>query len=259
MAVPGLVLVLLASACSTTDSGPVPDTTARPPEQSVPYSQVWSAEPGIDLFSRGAELIRASVEAGNYASYYSLGTTFPGYSDAVGGPMRFDRDKILPALVPDGRGSNEPKPRTIRYHIATLVESPSELIADVCDRREHPTERTASSTSPVGFAWVVKLSNSAGRPGRPGIPDADPDSSDPRALRVPDWNVFGEWRITELHAGGRNWTGSAPHECTDWWLQRSPGSYSIPDGNVLMPAGAVIPGAPVAPQYPEWIGPDASQ
>lgn len=201
----------------------------------------------------------------NLRSYYSLGTTFPGYRDAVGGPLHFDDAEILPALVPNGRGGdNELGLWTDHYHIASLTETPTEIVADVCDYRQRPTEVTKSSNAQVGFPWVVHLRNTTDTPpGLPGIPpDTDPDTSDPpRALRVPpDWNVFGRWQITKLHAGGRDWKGTAPEECTNWWLQRfPPGSNATDDGNVLVPAGTVVPGVPVAQQYPEWIGPSEPQ
>ncbi|MDV2476217.1 hypothetical protein F8M49_14245 [Rhodococcus zopfii] len=252
-------MCVLASACTT---GNLQDPSTAPqsaPEQNVPYSQIWSANSGIDLFSRGAELVRAALEAGTYASYYSLGTTFPGYRDAVGGPLHFDDAEILPALVPNGRGDNELGLWTDHYHIASLTETPTEIVADVCDYRQRPTEVTKSSNAQVGFPWVVHLRNTTDTPGLPGIPDTDPDTSDPRALRVPDWNVFGRWQITKLHAGGRDWKGTAPEECTNWWLQRFPGSNATDDGNVLVPAGTVVPGVPVAQQYPEWIGPSEPQ
>ncbi len=254
-----LSLCVLACACSNNAAEETPTTPQTTPEQDVPYSQVWSAEPGIDLFDRGAELVRASVEAGNYAYRYSLDTTFPGYDAAVGGPFQFDENEILPGLVPNGRGDFEPRPHTARYHIATLTETPTEIVADVCDATDWPTSHPISESFRVGFAWVVHLRNTTDTPGLPGIPDADPDTADPRALRVPDWNVFGTWRISQLRTGGRDWRGTAPPECTNWWLRRFPGSDVTPNGNVLTPAGTVVPGVPVAQQYPEWIGPSEPQ
>lgn len=248
---------MLTSACTQASDTTVPMTTRPTPEQNVPYSQVWSAEPGIDLFGRGAELVRASLEAGQYAALYSIGTTFPGYLESFGDRRRIDGSEIWTDLVPNGSGNGGAGPWTTRYHIADLTETPTEITAEVCDDEDKTTSVTRPEQSWVGFSWVVSLRNTGDTPGLPGIPDTSPETSDPRARRVPDWNVFDSWRITQLRTGGRDRNTAAP-ACTDWWLQRYPGSTTV-DGYVHIPAGTVTPGLPVAQQYPEWIGPAQPQ
>ncbi|NLE80708.1 MAG: hypothetical protein GX610_14215 [Rhodococcus sp.] len=246
-------LFTLSSCTSTTtesdESQPLPTVK---PDQNPPYSHVWSAEPGIDLFSRNAELIRASIEAGFYAYNYSIGTTFPGYRDAVSSGPRRRAWQIQPSFIPSGPGEGTRRPATAHQHLATITETDGTITADVCEYLEHP-EGTTHTGGRIGLEWFVSLENYGLNAGLPGIPDPDPGTADPRALRVPDWNIFGTWHITDLNLGGRNWQSAVP-ECTEWWYQQFPGERTS-SGYVTAPKGTPLPGSPVAQQYPEWIGP----
>lgn len=42
--------------------------------------------------------------------------------------------------------------------------------------------------------------------------------------------------------------------CTAWWLANHPDTLKV-DGNTTFRAAGVVPGTPLAPQFPEWIGP----
>ncbi len=169
-------MCVLASACTT---GSLQDPSTAPqsaPEQNVPLfaNLVGKLRHRPLQPRRGTRPRRARSR--NLRSYYSLGTTFPpGYRDAVGGPLHFDDAEILPALVPNGRGGdNELGLWTDHYHIASLTETPTEIVADVCDYRQRPTEVTKSSNAQVGFPWVVHLRNTTDTPpdypGSPPIP-----------------------------------------------------------------------------------------
>ncbi|NLE80709.1 MAG: hypothetical protein GX610_14220 [Rhodococcus sp.] len=243
----------LLTACTGSGTDTPAITTPTPtPDQNPPYSHVWSAEPGIDLFSRNAELIRGSVEAGFYAYNYSIGTTFPGYLDAVSSSPRRRAWQIQPDFIPSGPGEGSRRPATVHQHLATVTETDGTITADVCQYLEYP-EGTIHPGGRIGHEWYVSLKNYGPSAGLAGIPDPDPDTADPRALRVPDWNIFGTWHITDLNVGGRNWRSAVP-ECTNWWHQRFPDGTTA-ESYVLMPKGTPRPGSPVAQQYPEWIGP----
>ena len=77
------VVAALSTGCDSESTKPPsdPKTTGDP---ILPYSSVWSADDGIDLFGRSSELIRAGIEAGEYTSYVGLSETYPGYEQAIG-------------------------------------------------------------------------------------------------------------------------------------------------------------------------------
>lgn len=233
------------------------EPTVLPPDVDAPFTHVWSGEPGIDLLGRGSELVRAALEAGNLAYYYRFGNSFEGYADAVGAPFDFDSSEIWDHQVHPGSDSNEPPRVTYRYHIANLIESPTEITADICEETVGAESYISPGGWPSGFEWTVTLRNAGETSGLPGIPDTDPDGHDPRSRRVPDWNVFGSWEIVQMRTGGRDRVNAHPR-CTDWWLERYPSSELI-DGFVYPTEGVGVPGGPVAQQYPEWIGPASPQ
>ncbi len=142
-AILAVTLCMLTSACTQASDTTVPMTTRPTPDQNVPpYSQVWSAEPGIDLFGRGAELVRASLEAGQYAALYSIGTTFPGYLESFGDRRRIDGSEIWTDLVPNGSGNGAPA----RGPLATT--SPISPRPPPKSPRKYATTRTKPHRSP---------------------------------------------------------------------------------------------------------------
>lgn len=245
---------LLTAGCSTTTDTHIEQTPTTPPDPELPYTNHWSAEPGIDIFDRGPELVRASLEAGQYAAFFSVHRSFPGYRDAIGYPDKYSLQTVTDIVVSGRPGSGRISPLTYHYHIADITETSDTITAEVCAERVTVETRTSERGERHGFSWMVSLTNTDDTPGLPGIADTDPDRSDPRARRVPDWNVFGTWNITQLRTGGRDASTATAHPaCTDWWLGRHPGS-DVRNNYTFAPAGE-IPGQPRLPQYPEWIGP----
>ena len=125
------VLLLLASGCDSESDAPT-DRTTQP---DVLYSNVWSADSDVDLFSRGAELIRATYEAGIYATYVGADDSYPGYRGAVGeptGPGNEDKREYFTWRKPENTT------QVARTDFSALVNS---------------TQRTMSSAE--ASAWVL--------------------------------------------------------------------------------------------------------
>lgn len=253
-----LAILILAGGCSisvksnSTEYLPIPDI-------DIPYTSVWSSEADIDLFSRGAELVRAAMEAGNHTSSYSIAMTFPGYAEAITPLDGYESPKLPHTYRAGNIDNSRIDGATYFFHIAELSETPTEVTAEVCDDFDLTETTVSSNVRRHGFSWVVTLQNTTDIAGPPGIADADPASPDPRAHSIPDWNVFGTWKITRLITGGIHEHADVAHPaCTKWWQQRHPGTFRIIDGYAISPAGEV-PGRPVAVQYPEWIGPEHTE
>ncbi|MCK0093387.1 hypothetical protein MWU77_21640 [Rhodococcus sp. F64268] len=251
------ILVLLTPGCTNSPNPGAPEPSEPPADPPLPFTNSWSAEPDIDLFSRGAELVRASIEAGIHASFFSVSESFPGYSDAIG-YQHVNYNEIADTVARGRPRGGWISDLTYLYHIAEITETPTSIIAEVCDEPVTVDPYISDHRVKHGFSWIVALTNTGGAAGLPGVVDTDPDGSDPRARRVPDWNVFGAWNITQLRTGGRDASTAIAHPaCTEWWLERHPGSEVL--GNYTFSPAGEIPGEPRLPQYPEWIGPSETQ
>ncbi len=246
------VALLLTGACSS-PSAPI---EAKKPRQdpTIPYTHVWSADAGTDLFSRGAELVRGTAEAGYYTRYVGVDRSYPGYNKAVGAPVSWhNEDKTETLVWSDVNDPAKPGLWTFYDHITNYAANDSHITADVCSY--NVPEAAGKSNGP----WVlndsvrIQLTNTEKTPGAPGIPD---DSLDRRAAnghRSPNWNIFGTWQVTHIK---RYTVDTNPAACVDWWLQQFPGFARSPYGNfVTSPPDFQRPNHPVAVQYPEWIGP----
>lgn len=219
------------------------------------YNDVWSADEGIDLFSRGAELVRATEEARIYARYVGMQNSYPGFEEALG--PEFRRNKQIENFVAGPLGIRQ-RPYTNFDHMTDYSATSTNVSATVCSYflypvKRHPENRTENgSLFALKTAARIRLVNTAEDAGAAGIPDTSSSRKDPRAHRVPDWNVFGSWHIEELQF----WpVFDRPLGCAEWWEQQFPTFSRADDNYVIPPPGFEAPLMPVAPQYPEWIGP----
>ncbi|MGN5240185.1 hypothetical protein [Rhodococcus sp. SJ-3] len=184
--------------------------------------------------------------------------SFPGYREAIGYPDNADRD-IAAGVQSGNTEENRVGEFTVNYHITELIESHTEVTANVCDDIVHAETIDHDRITGHGFSWTVSLHNTADTPGLPGIVDTDRANHDPRARRTPNWNVFGTWKITRFTPQGLNAApGGADPACKSWWLANHPDALNI-DSDYTFRAPGVVPGVPRAPQYPEWIGPSEPQ
>lgn len=241
------VLAVSCGASSDGDSSyPAADSS-----ESIPYSYRWSAEPRVDLLSRDAELVRAVEEGGELAFIRGLENSFPGYREALGGPVRHDDPDIM-----DSVGSVQPLgqavERTNFRHIADFSATDTAVGATLCTSKLYAHE-SDNTFEPQLRTTRIELANTTDSPGAPGVPDLNPDGKDAGAFRRPDWNVFGSWKITRFQTLP---SSEAPPECTRWWLSQFPTLQTDPGtGRISIPDGFRAPTQPVAVQYPEWIGP----
>lgn len=243
-----VVCVASITGCGSS-SLPVPDAVPAP---KIPYSTVWSADPGVDLFGRGAELIRVTEEATGYSYVSGPEYAYPGYLDAV----RDTDSKISPSnprFYIEGKISNG-KVHTWYRHIIEYSDNSNSVSAIVCSYRLYQEPNVYGSSIVLSDAARIALVNTAELPGKPGIVDTDVEGHDPRAQRPPVWNVFGNWKITSY----TSILGTEiPQGCIDWWKQEFP--MFVPDNlgsrALRSPPGYVMPTMPMAVQYPEWIGP----
>ncbi|WP_432793887.1 hypothetical protein [Rhodococcus ruber] len=245
-------VALLAFTAGCGDRTPEDPRPVPVPEPPVAYTHVWSADPDIDLSSRGAELVRAAVEAGLRTFNYGTKFTFPGYFDAIGAPYDFDHAEVWDHLVRPGPVDPPQWRATYFMHLTALSATATEVTGAVCEYGVGTEPGEEYSVYPLRMVRAVTLRNTADTPGAAGIPDTDAEGHDPRAAIAPDWNVFGTWKIVQLRTGGPNW--DIPDTCTAWWHERFP-TFELHDGLLSPPPGFQPPTMPVAQQYPEWIGP----
>lgn len=256
-----LVAVALAASlvagCSSNSGSqsPTTTTTSRVRYPDVNYSYVWSADSGVDLVSRPAELVRASFEAWLYSYYVGTDQSYPGFEQAASKAVAANDPNIDNLLTLKAVTQPEkPYPHTTFAHIAGFSATDTDVSAIVCryDVAADPTRAPKPETW-LSRATVIHLKNTTSNPGRAGIPDTDPDHPDPRAHIPPTWDVFSPWDVTELKG---IWPKDIPSpSCTNWWHDRFPEFVTKPDGTLDAPPNWVPPTMPVGVQYPDWIGP----
>lgn len=252
--------------CGGQDS-PRSDVPAGPNlDPPVRYTTEWTAPAGTDLFSRTSELVRVSVESGDYALAFGASGSFdefppfPGYLEAIGAPQDGDS-----RYTPWYFARSPEKPDSVdwaqHYHIARVNNDGKAIDATVCGYGLGPDSTENSALSPIKDAIHVQLSTGSDTPGLPGISDTDAAARDPRAHFLPSWNVFGDWKIDGMVHAALSDDDSIAAPCAEWWSAQFPTFVRKGESQYLSPPdGYVFPTAPDNHlQYPEWIGPsDAS-
>ncbi len=252
---------MLSSACGSSAPAPsVPPT--KPKSPAVAYSEVWSGDPGVDLFSRTAELIRATMEAGDLALHVGAEQSYPGYVSAASELTHKYESMSEPDMAeyryvevrPDTR--DEMVPSTKYRHIAALSATGQTVSATVCGYDVWPQSMPNEDDRHQGGGVRIELRNTTSDPGLPGIANKNPNSHDPRASIPPAWNVFGTWKVTQITRSLS--AAEYPAECLPWYEQQFPTFTKAPKYNYLIaPQGYVASHHPVVQQFPEWIAPTA--
>lgn len=191
------------------------------------------------------------MEAVGWAGYVGAESSFPGYRSALP-DMGTPGGLIDPYLVNEEPTDPEKLAFTSFHHIVDFEFTEEQLRATVCGYAIDVPENASAGPKALGNAWRIGLRNTVDNAGATGQPDDDPAYDEP-AHRIPDWNVFGTWEIDEL----RRVPGTEiPDVCATWWKERFP-TFVRRDGLNFFdaPEGYVPETMPVAPQYPEWIGP----
>ena len=248
--------ILLGATACTNDTEP----PAEPNPPELVHSHAWSTEPGTDLFSREAELVRASIEGAEMTLLFGIDNSFPGYSEAVGGPRETTDDHFDRGAAWNSPIDVRQRPVTLYRHLVDLEVDHDRITANVCSYQLF-AEGDNTLFNPLSRATRVELLLApGGNYGAAGTPDSDPATSDPDAQNPPGWNVFGDWRIQTLRLIPVSPDHTIPESCLPWWSSRFPEFEHRTELNILnAPDGWTPPTQPVALQYPEWIGPTENQ
>ena len=213
------------------------------------YANVWSAEPNIDLSSRGAELIRATIESEQMIPFVGVESAYPGFMQAAQNSNEAKR-----GILENSNDHFQQPVGVTHEHILNYSADNSIVTATVCS-----IETSASRPVKPLFVnnsmseYTVELRNTRADPGFPGLPDTGGNDQhlDPR-YRAPNWNVFGTWEIGKLSTVA---SGSDIMKCLAWWPEYSPKLTYDAETGVYFPPGFTDFGEPVKAQYPKWIAP----
>ena len=267
---------LIATACTSgptdrpTVSSPkqtfVPPTSPAPADYQFPtryagdFTVVWSAEPGIDLLSRPAEVVRATFEAQSITRVPSV-INYPGAIAATA-----DANRRRPTLQigyqerPDP--SIPPTSGTQYFHVLRMESSANTISAIVCDIRaglvNHPIGGIDSSL--VSFLASFDATLPAGSVDRRahapvhGTPAGEGD-------RAPRYDAFAPWQVNYEYS--LPVPGTSPEDKTfcyqksreiartiPAYANRTFGTYDDPEPRGLTPADF-----PKQPQFPGWPAP----
>ncbi|PXW31042.1 UNVERIFIED_CONTAM: hypothetical protein DES50_106174, partial [Williamsia faeni] len=240
-----------------------------------PYTTIWSAADGINLNTRPAELIRATVESGEMSAWAGVDHSFPGFADAIANATDYNGDW--------GDTTQPPRPdnlktrdwRLFARHITTLNATDNHVTARICNLHlplldedfvvtpKAELDSFRSVTRPITFdVTLTKPTDTTS--GTSSQPDTKPDTRNPSALDTPNWNVFSPWTISSITVleTVNNYYGDEP-ECMAWWRQKYPGwdgtSLTFgPPTPITTDTGffeALMITRPGPPNYPEWLGP----
>ena len=185
---------------------------AERPEVARPWTgltadvrAVWSAEPGIDLLTAPAVVVRAYIE-----SYYqakdlgNIDVAYPGFTKAVT-PNPPQGDPPIDHPWPD---TSEPAPYPIqgtdKYRILRIDTSGAEVTAVVCD---YSTYTSAFSQSDGTFGYVPGAADdgvgvllitmsSPTKPAKPIPPQRGPSAA-------PTTDVFNGWLVKGFLSGSQ--------------------------------------------------------
>lgn len=250
-----MAALFVTVSCAATEKS----SDSKPPTDfEIRYSHVWSAAQGIDLFSRGAELVRATREAEWYSNFVGRKNSYPGFEQAYPAwddPLNTS-DNLMP-LKPPRRSlkSGPPAGRTYYMHLVNLIQDDHKVSATFCDYHvdpqidwyEYPEDQGQYK---FGGTIDVQLTNGDAEPGHPGKVDTNPDTTDPNSHMPPKRDIFQNWNITRFYA--RAYQDSSK-ECGDWLHKQFPAFETSSNGGYLLPTREQIPTAPSRPQFPDWI------
>jgi hypothetical protein len=252
--VAAIAVLVLSASCSTSDDANHASATPTRTNLELINSDVWSADQGVDLFSRGAELVRATVESGDLTLFGGIDVAFPGYAAAFETPYDPGNYDIESTFYK--KWETLPQQRRTEYlHITNYIADSHKVSAVVCRFYTRPEPISGEESSAHTFCQGVALENSGTDAGTPGRRDESTENGTGDGGRVPAWNVFGTWKIKKIKFLGGDET---PDSCFTWWSEKFP--YLIRVGNrrfYEVAPGATMPPEPLAKHYPEWIGPSS--
>lgn len=243
---------VVISGCSPSAQPPeTPPSTG--PTYLVRSPWIWDAVPGINLFDRDMEVIRATVEGDRYST--ELGghpeRSFPGLATAIA-----DSD---PNLIGDlGSPSDEEsgarrRARPPVNHYAHVYEHTADNNRTTIKFCEFSIPTVAHDTGIFSLLSVVTVAHTPGRTGTPGIPDTGQLLGKRSGLQ-PDWDVFTPWTIVRNHRS-RDINDNAPQSCINRITSVVPPTAQRVYPNYWLTADKKSPTLPLQQQFPRWIGP----
>ncbi|WP_306359981.1 hypothetical protein [Nocardia sp. CC227C] len=237
----GAVLLLLAG-CGRTDISDTPTTSTSTPPSSGVYEPpdevrnatvVWSAEPGIDLFSTPATLMRAANESDIIGSYAGLDHAYPGYAKALDRPYttRYEVERYRGTIA-----------GTVLRHIQRIQDTGDGYLIEFCalpnayGQLEDGQYRRWYGRG-VSLAAQFTRNNDAPAPATT-TPTATPSPAPDRMhWQAPTYNVFTGWTISYVVSDA---------SCDEWTLSL------YPDAPVEDEITYSDTPPPVQPAYPGW-------
>ncbi|UNN00275.1 hypothetical protein [Rhodococcus opacus] len=190
-------IVLTVAGCGSSGTKPsaVESASAYSVPNNIRFNYRWSADPGVDLYSRQATVIRAYVE-----SYYlaidanALSAAYPGFAEAVPQHKRADFDH--PVDLTEGRYVG-----TQFQHLMWMTKTERGWFATICTGDYSVMEVGQDGKFyNVGSKYVNAETVEVIAPNDVAATSAD--SSGPE--RAPTINVFDGWTLAEHVKGARD-------------------------------------------------------
>lgn len=250
-AIIGATVLVVSVGCTPHPPTEAPESPpAGWPEALSDFTVAWTAEPGIELTTGPAVVVRAYVE-----SYYLAYLTddekylYPGFAQSVdannpGGPDGTE------ALWPLRDGRPHAWVGTFRQHILRVEQSDQDVTVYGClytyDSGVLVGDKFKAATEGGEYgginAFRVELE-------APDKDEALPSQEGPS--RAPFTNVFGDWRVTN-HQGGYVLTAEWPDRVKEIEQCRTQAA-APPEGRRFFPAQTYKRSDfPVSPATPGW-------
>ncbi|MCP9622763.1 hypothetical protein FOH10_04645 [Nocardia otitidiscaviarum] len=235
-------MMLLITGCGGSDTSNTPTTSSsarpsgsvyEPPDEVRNATVVWSAEPGIDLFSTAATLARAARESDIIGSYAGLEHTYPGYAKALDRPYATHYD------VESYRGTIA---GTMLHHIQRIQDTGDGYLVEYCalpNAYGQLDDGRYRRWYGRGSALAARFTRNDDAPApATTTPTATPNPApDPMHWQAPTYNVFTGWTVSYV---------VNDTSCDDWALSL------YPDAPVENEISYSDTPPPVQPAYPGW-------
>ncbi|MCK0092563.1 hypothetical protein HCA61_18970 [Rhodococcus sp. HNM0563] len=210
-----------AGPTSESSSTSVPSTSGpyRVPDTRLTSTIVWSAEPGIDLFSTEATLARAAIEANEIALANSVTDSYRGFARAIDQETKDQYDEFPPL--------NTQHFGTAYFHIMRIEPTETGFIAHSCHQTSNVAVRNTDdhysrsvTTGGPNLKFVLqRTSNVTPVPPSIGSTSTPPvnENGNPQ-WQAPTYDVFTGWNINIDGSSGRDHTQA----CRQWGHQYAP-------------------------------------
>lgn len=258
-------VVLLVASCSSGNhpaqgaTAPAPAPAAGWPPVLDDFTMVWSAEPGIDLTTWPAVVVRAYTESYILASITSGDKyLYPGFKQAVNSNKTIHDPVGAQFLWPTAEHPSENGwIGTAQDHILSIATSGRDVTVVVCEymfgsaEQGHYGGYTAHLGAPPPDSGIFPMRLTLTAPAAPGPPK--PAQEGP--ARAASVDVFNGWRITSHQGGwfaryGVGWEWPDAIENNDTCRAKAPENRDILRG---MEYDRSL--FPTLPAYPGWPRP----